>query len=76
MFKRRSKIINTFFHLHIEHEFNIQPSRNGVQTHSKPRINCEYSMLYLQLFRDFEWVCTPFRGVLHFVTAGYHAKYT
>jgi hypothetical protein len=44
--------------------------QNGVQSHSKPRINCEYSILYLQLFRDFEWVCTPFRGVLHFVTAG------
>jgi hypothetical protein len=49
--------------------------RNGVQTHSKQRINCEYSILYLQLFRDFEWVCTPFRGVLHFVTGGYMYVY-
>jgi hypothetical protein len=44
--------------------------RNGVQTHSKSRNNCKYSILYSQLIRGFEWVCTPFRGVLHFVAAG------
>jgi hypothetical protein len=42
----------------------------------KPTQNCKYSILYSQLIRGFEWVCTPFRGVLHFVTAGYVYKHT
>jgi hypothetical protein len=62
-------IFDTSSRHEMEYTTKLSTPRNGVQTHSKPRINCEYSILYLQLFRDFvlhfvvysiSW-CTPFR---------------